>query len=71
MEAVSVSDLMHYAFQPVGKCLYVYGGGWNEEDTVAGVEAMQKGVNENWISFYNKYDKNYDYKKTRYKIHDT
>ncbi len=68
--AASVSELMTAAVQPVGKCLYVYGGGWNEDDNGAGIEAMTKGLSENWSAFYNRNDASYDYTKTRYQIHN-
>lgn len=57
-------------FEPVGKCLYVYGGGWNEPDTGAGPEALKKGVSESWTAFYDSNSSAYDYTKTRYRIHD-
>ena len=68
--AASVSELMGVAIEPIGKCLYVYGGGWNEPDTGAGKEALQKGLGKNWESFYNSNDYKYDYNTTRYRIHD-
>lgn len=68
--AASLSDLMYSAFEPVGKCLYVYGGGWNEPDTGAGPEALKKGVSESWTAFYDSNSSAYDYTKTRYRIHD-
>ena len=45
---------MGVATEPIGKCLYVYGGGWNEEDTAAGVEALSYGISPVWVDFYNK-----------------
>lgn len=70
VSAVTVSELMSVAIRPIGKCLYVYGGGWNESDNGAGIEAMTMGVSDNWIAFYNQNDKSYDYKQTRYRIHN-
>ena len=67
--AASVAEFMHTATKPIGKCLYVYGGGWNEPDTGAGKEALQIGLGENWESFYNSKDYKYDYNTTRYQIH--
>lgn len=68
--AATVAELMHTATEPIGKCLYVYGGGWNEPDTGAGKEALQIGLGENWESFYNSKDYKYDYNTTRYQIHN-
>lgn len=70
VSAASVSDMMNNAFKPVGKCLYVYGGGWNEADTGAGDEAMTYGLSKQWEKFYNENGPDYDYDTTRYQIHD-
>lgn len=61
---------MYTATEPIGKCLYVYGGGWNEEDTAAGIEAMSYGISPAWAEFYNKNSSLYNYKTTRYQIHN-
>ncbi|MBE7047407.1 MAG: copper amine oxidase N-terminal domain-containing protein [Ruminococcaceae bacterium] len=68
--AATVAELMYTATEPIGKCLYVYGGGWNEPDTGAGKEAMQLGLGQNWQNFYNSKNSKYDYNTTRYQIHD-
>jgi len=49
--------------------MYVWGGGWNEADTGAGVEALTIGISPNWKAFFEKQDKYYDFEKTRYMIH--
>jgi len=66
----SVLGFLQTALQPVGKTMYVWGGGWNEEDTAAGVEAVTLGVSLAWEEFAAKQDASYDYNKTRYQIHD-
>ena len=66
----SVKEMLTHALQPVGNCLYVYGGAWNEEDTAAGVEALSVGVSPRWEEFFNENDSTYNYKNTRYQIHD-
>lgn len=68
--AASVAELIYTATRPIGKCLYVYGGGWNEPDTGAGIEALQFGLGENWEWFYNSKGSDYDYNTTRYQIHN-
>lgn len=70
VQAATVSELMCSATQPIGKCLYVYGGGWNEEDTEAGIEALSYGISPMWIEFYNNNSSLYNYKTTRYQIHN-
>lgn len=66
----SVLDFLKIALQPVGKTMYVWGGGWNEEDTAAGIEAVTLGISPAWEAFAAKQDATYDYKETRYQIHD-
>jgi hypothetical protein len=50
--------------------MYVWGGGWNEEDTGAGVEAVTLGVSPQWATFAAAQNSSYNYKNTRYQIHD-
>lgn len=69
-ETVSILDFLRIAAQPVGSTMYVWGGGWNEEDTAAGVEAVTLGVSARWAEFAAEQDSSYDYNKTRYQIHD-
>lgn len=66
----SLLDFLEIACLPVGETMYVWGGGWNEEDTGAGIEAVTLGVSKAWASFAAKQDENYDYRETRYQIHD-
>ncbi len=66
-----LSDLLFNALAPVGKTLYVWGGGWNEEDTGSGVEARSIGLSDNWKKFFDaKARPDYDYRLHRYRIHD-
>lgn len=70
VHAASVKDLLSNAILPVGKCLYVYGGGWNMEDTGAGIEAMSYGLSPKWQEFYTENDSSYNHKNFSYKIHN-
>ncbi len=47
---------------PIGRALYVYGGGWNWQDTGAGTAARQIGVSRDWERFYSEQDEYYTYK---------
>lgn len=69
-DTVSILDLLRVAAQPVGQTMYVWGGGWNEEDTGAGMEAMTLGLSPRWAEFAAAQDSSYNYKNTRYQIHD-
>lgn len=62
-------DFLKTALLPVGNTMYVYGGGWNEEDTGAGIEAVTLGVSPEWVKFAAMQDASYDHTKYRYHIH--
>lgn len=66
----SVLNFLQTAIRPVGSTMYVWGGGWNEEDTGAGVEAVTLGVSDRWAEFAAQQDENYNFDTTRYQIHD-
>ncbi len=69
-ELPSLYTLLSVATQPVGNTMYVWGGGWNEADTGAGVEAVTLGLSPQWAAFAAQQDETYDYNTTRYQIHD-
>ena len=66
----TLKNMLLCGLTPIGKCLYVFGGGWNDENTAAGTKAKTIGLSKSWESFYNKNDSSYDYEKTKYRIHD-
>ena len=66
----TIKRLLQVALQPVGSTMYVWGGGWNEEDTAAGIEARTIGVSPKWKNFFLQQDASYDYHNTRYQIHN-
>ena len=69
-DTVSILDFLRLATQPVGSTMYVWGGGWNEEDTAAGIEAVTLGVSPQWAEFAAQQGSGYDMNDTRYQIHD-
>lgn len=66
----SLKDFLKIGLKPVGRTMYVWGGGWNEEDNAAGIEAKTMGPSENWEAYFLGQDASYNYRKTRYRIHD-
>ncbi len=70
IEKYSIANLLLLAKAPLGQTMYVWGGGWNEEDTGAGADACTLGVSPVWAEFAAKQDASYDYDDTRYQIHD-
>lgn len=69
-EEPSLRRLLQTAFLPLGQTMYVWGGGWNEEDTAAGIEAVTIGVSPRWAEFAAIQDASYNFKDTYYQIHD-
>ncbi len=66
----SIAQLLLLAKEPLGRTMYVWGGGWNEEDTGAGEETRSLGLSPTWEEFASRQDESYDYQNTRYQIHD-
>lgn len=66
----TLENFLRTALLPVGSTMYVWGGGWNEEDTGAGTEARSIGVSPRWREFAEEQDADYRYQDTRYQIHD-
>jgi len=61
---------LRIAKKPVGSTMYVWGGGWNKEDTGSGTEAVSIGLSPRWKEFYELQDKDYDYKNYKFCIHE-
>ncbi|MBR5329009.1 MAG: hypothetical protein IKV45_02245 [Firmicutes bacterium] len=51
------------ALLPLGNTMYVYGGGWNEEDTGAGFEACSMGLSPLWKMFFEGQNADYDFRE--------
>ncbi len=66
----SLYHFLQITLQPVGETMYIWGGGWNEEDTAAGIEALSIGLSPRWKSYFERQTADYDYTATRYQIHD-
>ena len=66
MNKRTVKNLLKTAINPVGKVLYVYGGGWNQEDNGAGRPAKTIGLYPLWQKFYDLQNHNYDYEVYNY-----
>ena len=66
--------MLKKAIMPMGKTMYIYGGGWNESDTGGGREALSFGLSPAWAPFANTRSadysfRDYDYKKDISVIH--
>lgn len=57
----TIKNVLATAMQPVGETLYIWGGGWNEEDTAAGASSKHIGVCPEWKAFFDKQDSSYNF----------
>lgn len=58
----TLKNLLAAVLVPVGRTLYVYGGGWNREDTGAGPQAVTIGLPRSWVEFFRRQDVNFRYR---------
>lgn len=68
--APTLKRLLLTGLEPVGSTMYVWGGGWNREDTGAGPEARTIGVSPAWRNFFEKQTGSYDYRRVKYQTAD-
>lgn len=66
---VTMENLLVTAFHPMGETMYIWGGGWNEEDTGAGPDATTLGLSPLWAEFAKDQTLDYDYHNYKYEIH--
>ncbi len=64
----TIKNLLATAMQPVCSTMYIWGGGWNEEDTGAGKTSTSIGVSPHWKEFYEKQNANYNFREYRKEI---
>ncbi len=64
----TLKQLLLTALQPVGSTMYVWGGGWNEADTGAGIDARTIGVSSQWKRFFRQQNSSYNYRSTKYQL---
>lgn len=58
----TLENFLRTALMPIGKTLYIYGGGWNWQDTGSGKQTRTLGVSPDWVRFFDEQDENYTYK---------
>lgn len=58
----TLKNFLAAALAPVGKALYIYGGGWNMENTGGSVETEQIGLADSWLSFFEEQDACFSYR---------
>lgn len=60
--SVDISNVIRTAAEPLGRTLYVWGGGWNVPDNGAGETAVTMGVSPQWENYFNSNRYGYSYK---------
>ena len=58
----TVKNLLATAMLPVGRTLYIYGGGWNWQDNGASPEARSIGVAGSWVDFFDAQTMHFSYR---------
>ena len=66
----TLADFIRTGLIPCGQVLYVWGGGWNEEDTGGGDESRMIGLSPAWKKFYDENAAGYDYNDHRFENHN-
>lgn len=66
----TIKNFLKTAIAPVGSTMYIWGGGWNKEDTGAGKEARTIGLSAAWRAFFKKQPSSYNYQNHLYEIHN-
>ena len=66
----TIGNLLVTALEPVGSTMYIWGGGWNDEDNASGGGSVQIGVSSRWAEFATKQDATYDFETTRFQRAD-
>lgn len=59
----TVCNFLKLAMEPVGAALYVYGGGWNWEDTGSAIHARSIGISQDWVRFFREHNGSYNFRK--------
>lgn len=62
----TIENFLRTALEPVGSTMYIWGGGWDEEDSTSGSGSTRIGVSPKWKSFAEQQDKTYDFNQHRY-----
>ncbi|MBO4389396.1 MAG: hypothetical protein J5825_00895, partial [Lachnospiraceae bacterium] len=65
-EPATLKKFLSVALEPVGTTLYVYGGGWNWQDTGSAKETRTLGLSTAWKEFFLTQNGTYDYQGATY-----
>lgn len=66
----TLTQFLKTALIPKDQVLYVWGGGWNEEDTGGNQETNSMGMSPSWASFFQENVAGYYFRDHAWQIHD-
>lgn len=64
----TLKNFLSATLAPIGNTIYVFGGGWNFQDSGSSYIARTIGVSPTWEKFYKTTDANYSYKNDTYPV---
>lgn len=62
----SMEKFLETALEPVGSTMYIWGGGWDSEDSSAGATSTRIGLSPTWREFAGRQDASYDFEEHRW-----
>ena len=62
----TMEEFLAIALEPVGNTMYIWGGGWDEEDQKAGASSARIGLSPIWAEFTEKQDETYNFENHRF-----
>lgn len=62
----TMEKLLKTALEPVGTTMYIWGGGWDSENSSAGATSTRIGLLPAWKKFADQQDENYDFEEHRW-----
>lgn len=65
-KSASINRFLKVALEPVGSTMYIWGGGWNDEDKESGAGSTKVGLSSQWRTFAEQQDATYDFKEHRF-----
>lgn len=65
-KTATLEILLKTALKPVGSTMYIWGGGWDGEDSGSGASSTRLGISPFWEAFAKEQDKSYDFEEHRY-----
>lgn len=63
----AITEFLAAALMPVGSTMYIWGGGWNDDNTGAGADALRVGPNPEWQKFFETRTPKYNFRDYMYR----